>query len=186
MCLWNIGQRLFTITQTELKLKTIWNDKNIVLSSKIRLMCSLVISIFLYACEFWTLRAELERRIQAMEMRCFRKLLVITYRDGISNEEVPNRVQRATRPYDDLLTTVRHRKLKWYRHVTKSSGLSKTILQGTVPGGRKRGRQKKRWEDNIKEWTGLQLSDTLRKAESHEEWREFSWLPRHLWRPDSP
>ena len=41
------------------KLKTIWNDKNIVLSSKIRLMRSLVISIFLYACESWTLTAEL-------------------------------------------------------------------------------------------------------------------------------
>ena len=48
-----------------------------------------------------------------------------------------------------------------------------TILQGAVPGGRKRVRQKKRWEDSIKEWTGLELSDTLRKAESHEEWREL-------------
>ena len=69
------------------KLKTIWNDKNIVLSSKIRLMRSLVISIFLYACESWTLTAELERRIRAMEMRCFRKLLGITYRDRISSTE---------------------------------------------------------------------------------------------------
>ena len=81
--------------------------------------------------------------------------------------------EQAIGPYDDLLTTVRHRKLKWYGHVTRSSGLAKTILQGTVPGGRKRGRQKKRWEDNIKEWTGLHLSDTLRKAESREEWREL-------------
>ena len=56
--------------------------------------------------------------------------------------------------------------------MTRSSGLAKTILQGTVRGGRKRGRQK-RWEDNIKEWTGLELSDTLRKAESREEWREL-------------
>ena len=62
------------------KLKTIWNDRNIALSSKIRLMRSLVISIFLYACESWTLTADTERRIQAMEMRCLRKLLGITYR----------------------------------------------------------------------------------------------------------
>ena len=60
------------------KLKTIWNDKNIILSSRIRLMRSLVISIFLYAYESWTLTAELKRRIQAMELRCFRKLLGIT------------------------------------------------------------------------------------------------------------
>ena len=67
------------------KLKTIWNDKNIVLSSKIRLTRTLIISILLYACESWTLTAELERRIPAMEMRCFRKFLCIIYRDHISN-----------------------------------------------------------------------------------------------------
>ena len=40
-------------------------------------MRSLVTSIFLYACESWTLTAELQRRIQAMEMRCYRKILHI-------------------------------------------------------------------------------------------------------------
>ena len=45
------------------------------------------------------------------------------------------------------------------------------ILQGTVQGGRRRGRQKKRWEDNITEWTGLKLGEALRKAENREEWR---------------
>ena len=40
-------------------------------------MCSLVTSISLYACESWTLTAELQRRIQAMEMRCYRKILHI-------------------------------------------------------------------------------------------------------------
>ncbi|WP_293682061.1 hypothetical protein, partial [Thiolapillus sp.] len=52
------------------RLKPVWIDKSISLSSKIRLMRSLVTSIFLYACELWTLTAELQRRIQAMEMRC--------------------------------------------------------------------------------------------------------------------
>ena len=52
--------------------KPVWIDKGISLSSKMRLMRSLVTSIFLYACESWTLTAELQRRIQAMEMRCYR------------------------------------------------------------------------------------------------------------------
>ena len=62
-----------------------------------------------------------------MEMRCFRKPLGITYMNHISNEEVKNRIKQAIGRYDDLLTTVRHRKLKWYRHMTRSSGLAKTI-----------------------------------------------------------
>ena len=59
--------------------KKIWRDRNITLRSKIRLLRSLVISIFLYACESWTLTADLQRRIQAMEMRCYRRLLNISY-----------------------------------------------------------------------------------------------------------
>ena len=55
----------------------VWIDYSISLSSKIRLMRSLVTSIFLYACESWTLTAELQRRIQAIEMRCYRKILHI-------------------------------------------------------------------------------------------------------------
>ena len=51
--------------------------------------------------------------------------------------------------------------------------LAKTFLQGTVQDGRRRGRQRKQWEDNICEWTGLGLSDTVRKAEEREEWRRL-------------
>ena len=58
------------------------------------------------------------------------------------------------------------RSLRW--NVTRSSGLAKTILQGTVQGGRRRGRQRKRWEDNIKEWTGLEWNIIL-------EWSGLEW-----------
>ena len=112
-----------------------------------RLMRSLVTSIFLYACESWTLTAELQRRIQAMEMRCYRKILHISYTDHVTNEEVRAKIQQAIGPHEDLLTVVKRRKLQWYGHVSRSSGLAKTILQGTVKGGRRQGRQRKRWED---------------------------------------
>ena len=85
-------------------------------SSKIRLMCSLVTSIFLYACESWTLTAELQRRIQAMEMRCYRKILHISYKDHVTNEEVHAKIQKAIGPHEDLLTIVKRRKLLWYGH----------------------------------------------------------------------
>ena len=75
-------------------------------------MRSLAMSIFLYACETWTITADIERRIQALEMRCFRKLLGISYRDHITNEEVKVRFGNAIGPYEDVLTTVKRRKLK--------------------------------------------------------------------------
>ena len=51
-------------------------------------------------------------------------------------------------------------------YVSCSSGLAKTILQGTVKGGRRQGRQKKRWEDNIREWTGLEFAKSQRAMEN--------------------
>ena len=65
-------------------------------------------------------------------MRCFSKLLGISYRDHITNEEVKTRIGNTIGPYEDLMTSAKRRKLKWYRHITRSSGLAKTILQGTV------------------------------------------------------
>ena len=47
------------------------------------------------------------------------------------------------------------------------------MLQGTVKGGRRQGRQKKKWEDNIKEWRGLELAKSQRAVESREKWRKL-------------
>ena len=136
-------------------------------------MPSLVTSIFLYACESWTLTAELQRRIQAMEMSCYRKTLRISYKDHVTNEEVRAKIQQAIGPHKDLLTIVKRRKLQWYGHVSCPSGLAKTILQSTVKGGRRQGRQRKRWEDNIREWIGLEFAKSQRAAENREKWRKL-------------
>ena len=99
--------RIAQTTAAVTKLKVIWNDKNIAISSKIRLMRSLAMSIFLYACEMWTISADIESRIQALEMRCFHKLLGISYRDHTTNEKVKARIGNAIGPYEDLLTSVK-------------------------------------------------------------------------------
>ena len=78
-------------------------------------------------------------------------------------------IQQATGPYGQFLTIVKRRKLQWYGHVSRSSGLAKTILRGTVKGGRRQGRQWKRWEDNIREWTGLEFAKSRRAVENGEK-----------------
>ena len=67
-------------------------------------MRSLVISIFLYACESWTLTAELEKRTQAFEIRFYRRLLNISYKDYITNEEVRRKIQEALENMTDSLS----------------------------------------------------------------------------------
>ena len=75
--------------------------------------------------------------------------------------------------HTDHLTIVKRCKLQWYGHVSRSSGLAKTILQGTVKGGRRQGRQRKRWEDNIREWTGLEFGKSQMAMENREKWRKL-------------
>ena len=108
-----------------------------------------------------------------MEMRCYRKILRISYKDHVTNEEVRAKIQQAIGPHEDLLTIAKRCKLKWYGHVSRSSGLAKTILQGTLKGDRRQGGQRKRWEDNIKEWTGLEFAKSRRSVENREKWRKL-------------
>ena len=89
--------------------------------------------------------------------------------DHVTNK-VCRKIQAAIGIYDKLLTLVKKRKLRWFGHVSKSSGLVKTILQGTVKGKR-RGGHKKRWEDSIKEWTEMKFVSTTSAAENRTRWK---------------
>ena len=108
-----------------------------------------------------------------METRCYRKILHISYKDHVTNEEVRAKIQQAIGPHGDLLTIVKRLKLQWYGHVSRSSGPAKIIFQGTAKGGRRQGRQRKRWKDNIREWKGLEFAKSQRAVENREKWRKL-------------
>ena len=141
-----IFSRIAQTTAALTRLKPVWNDRSISLSSIKQPMRSFVTSIFLHACESWTLTSELQRRIQATEMRCYRIILHISYKDHVTNEEVRAKIQQAIGPHEDLLTIVSRCKLQWYGQVSRLLRVTKTILQGTVKGGRRQGRQRKRMD----------------------------------------
>ena len=60
--------------------------------------------------------------MQTFEMRCYRRLLNISYKVHVINEEVHRKIQAAVGEYGELLTMVKKRKLKWFDHVSRSSG----------------------------------------------------------------
>ena len=91
----------------------------------------------------------------------------------VTDEEVRAKIQQAIGPHEDLLKIAKRRKLQWYGHVFRSSGLAKTILQGTMKGGRRQGRQRKLWEGNIREWTGLEFAKSQRAVENRKKCRKL-------------
>ena len=116
-----------------------------------------------------------------MEIRCYRKILHISYKNHVTNEEVRAKIQQAIAPHEDLLTIVKRRKLQRYGHVSRSSGLAKTILQGTVKGKENKadkGRDGKTTSGNGQIWCSASPRRQWSTGENGE-----NWLRNHLWCP---
>ena len=62
------------------------------------------------------------------------KVSDISCKDHVTNEDVYRKIQAVIGKYDELLIFVKKRKLSWFSHISRSSGLAKAILQGTVQG----------------------------------------------------
>ena len=111
-------------------------------------MKALVWPVATYGCESSTLRKNEETRLDASEMKGLGKILRVSWTGKKTNEWVLNKagVNR------EVLDTVKARKLAYYGHTMRKQGscLEKKIMQGTMPGARRRGRPRTAWMDNIK------------------------------------
>ena len=103
-----------------------------------------------------------------------RKILQVSWTAKKTKEWVHNKagVKR------ELLDTVKARKLAYYGHTMRKKGscLEKEMMQGTVPGARRRGRPRTAWMDNIKTWTGLSMEESVRMTEEWDTWRKYSMV----------
>jgi len=74
-----------------------------------------------------------------------------------------------------LLDTVKVRKLAYYGHTMRKQGscLEKEIMQGTMPGARRRGSPRTAWMNNIKTWTGLSVEESIRMTQDRDKWRKY-------------
>ncbi len=167
---WSQGQDQLSHVRCMTRLATIWKSNSISFPIKFKLYKTLVLSILMYGFESWTLTTDLERRIQAFEHKCFRKLLRISYTEHKTNEFVRQQVTTYVGSQEPFLAIIKRCKLTWYGHVTCHDSLAKIILQGqgTIQGTRSR--QKKSWFDNVKEWTTHKGAHLLCMAESRDNW----------------
>ena len=119
-------------------LQKVWKRHSIPISTKIRLIKAPVWPIATFGCESWTLRKNEETRLDAFEMKGLRKILRVSWAAKKTNEWLLNKAGVKT----ELLDTVKARKLAYYGHTMRKQGscLEKEIIQGTMPGARRRGR----------------------------------------------
>jgi len=128
---------------------------------------TVLVYISTYGCESWTLRKNEETRLDAFETKGLIKVLRVSWTAKKTNEWVLNKagVMR------ELLDTVKARKPAYYGHTMRKQGscLEKEIMQGTMPGARKRGRPRTAWMDNINTWIGLFVEESIRMTEDRDK-----------------
>ena len=133
-------------------------------------MKALVWPVATYGCESWTLRKNEETGLDDSEMKGLRDSAGF-----MNSKENKWWILNKTGVKRELLDTVKARKLAYYGHAMRKQGscLEKEIMQGTMPGARKRERPRAAWMDNIKTWTGLSLEESIRMTEDRDKWRKY-------------
>ena len=121
--------------------------------------------------ESWTLRKNEETRLDAFVMKGLRKILWVSWTAKKTNEWVLNKAGAKR----ELLDTAKAMKLTYCGHTMRKQGncLEKEIMQGTMPGVRRRGRPSTAWIDNIKTWTGLPVEESIRMTEDRDKWIKY-------------
>ena len=99
----------------------------------------------MYGCESWTIK-KAERRIDAFELRCWRRLLRVPWTARRSNQSILKEIS----PGCSLEGLTLKLKLQYFGHLMqRANPLVKTLMLGKIEGGRRRGQQRMRWLDGI-------------------------------------
>ena len=105
-------------------------------------------------------------------MRSYRRLLRTLFTDHWTNVSVREEINSVHKQVP-LIVSVRRRKLQFFGHIVRSGCLSLTALQGSIAGGRGRGRPRMSWLDNIIAWTALDVQSLLAAARDRFLWRSL-------------
>ena len=100
-------------------------------------------------------------------------MLRITWQEKKSNEFVWRKVTEilGERP-ESVIETEKRRKLKFYGHQMRPGTMANILIEGKVEGTRKRGRQKRKWENDITEWRGEGLGQLKRQTTNRQGWKQ--------------
>ena len=127
-------------------LDSILKSRDITLPTKVHLVKAMFFPVVMYGCESWTVKKAECRRIDAFELRCWRRLLRVPWTARRSNQSILKEIS----PGCSLEGMMLKVKLQYFGHLMeRADSLEKTLMLGGIGGRRRRGRQRKRWLDGI-------------------------------------
>ena len=141
-----IRSRLAMGLQALIGMKKLWRGQDKV--TKLRILRACVFPVATYACETWVLRKAEEQRISAFENKCYRRILRVPWTQHRTNDSIREELGVGL-SNDWLLQYVKKQNLTYFGHIRRQDGMEKTVLEAYIPGKRKRGRPRCKWEKTI-------------------------------------
>ena len=139
-------------------LDSIFKSRDITLPTKVRLVKAMVFPVVMYGCESWTVKKAERRRIDAFELRCWRRLLRVPWTARRSNQSILKEISPGI-SLEGMMLKLKL-KLQYFGHLMQRvDSLEKTLMLRGIGGRRRRGRPRIRWLDGITDSMDVSLSE---------------------------
>ena len=136
-------------------LDCIFKSRDITLPTNVHLVKAMVFPVVMYGCESWTVKKAEHQRIDAFELRCWRRLLRVPWTARISSRSILKEIS----PEYSLEGLMLRLKLQYFSHMMgRTDSLETTLMLGKIEGRRRRGPRRMRWLDGITNSMDMSLS----------------------------
>ena len=137
-------------------LGSIFKSRDITLPTNVHLVKAMVFLVVIYGCESWTVKKAECRRIDALELWCWRRLLRVPWTARRSNQSILKEIN----PGISLEGIMLKLKLQYFGYLMQRvDSLEKTLMLGGIGGRRRRGQQRMRCLDGITDSMDVSLSE---------------------------